>query len=132
MAQYNEADPDSALRMLRRVIHRGPDAEGEVSVGGSWLGHRRLSIVDVGGGGQPLVNERKDTYLVGNGEIYNHDDVRAQLPNASFTTRSDNEVALQLVDKLGPKEIHRLKGMFAFVVAGEDVRHNAHGLSASQ
>lgn len=122
VAQYNEADPDSALRMLRRVIHRGPDAEGEVRVGDSWLGHRRLSIVDVGGGGQPLVNERGDTYLVGNGEIYNHDDVRVQIPDASFTTRSDNEVALQLVDKLGPGEIHRLKGMFAFVVAGEDGR----------
>jgi asparagine synthase (glutamine-hydrolysing) len=122
VAQYNEADPDSALRMLRRVIHRGPDDEGEVRVGGSWLGHRRLSIVDVGGGQQPLVNEREDLYLVGNGEIYNHDDVRAEIPGAVFATRSDNEVALQLVDKLGPGEIHRLKGMFAFVIAGEDER----------
>ncbi|WP_084709653.1 asparagine synthase B [Rubrobacter aplysinae] len=119
---YDEAYRESALRMLRRVVHRGPDNEGEVRVGGSWLGHRRLSIVDVEGGEQPLVGERGDLYLVGNGEIYNHDEVRRSIPGASYSTRSDNEVALQLVDKLGPGEIHRLKGMFAFVVAGEDGR----------
>jgi len=122
VAQYNEADTGSALRMLRRIVHRGPDAEGEVRAGGSWLGHRRLSIVDVGGGKQPLVNEEGDLYLVGNGEIYNHDEVRGAIPGASYSTASDNEVALQLVDKLGPAEIHRLKGMFAFVAAGEDGR----------
>lgn len=108
--------------MLDRVTHRGPDAEGSVQVNGSWLGHRRLSIVDVGGGKQPLVNETSELYLVGNGEIYNHEEVRQVLPEATFSTQSDNEVALQLVDKLGPGEIHRLHGMFAFVVAGRDGR----------
>ena len=68
--------------MLERVGHRGPDDQGAVRVNGSWLGHTRLSIVDVETGRQPLGGEDIGMWLVGNGEVYNHEDVRASLDNA--------------------------------------------------
>jgi len=109
-------------RMLGRLIHRGPDDEGEVRVNGAWLGHRRLSIVDVAGGHQPFANAAGDVWLVGNGEVYNHEQVRATLLPGPFATRSDNEVALHLLDERGPTALDELEGMFAFLVAGEDGR----------
>ena len=121
VAEYGDPDPRAGARMLARIAHRGPDDEGAVRVDGSaWLGHRRLSIVDVEGGAQPLVNPAGDLWLVGNGEIYNHADVRAALPGASFATSSDNEVALALLEAEGPEGLGALEGMFAFAAAGED------------
>src|SRR3982751_2772378 len=91
------ADPTGeAERMLERLTHRGPDDVGEVRVDGSWLGHRRLSIVDVDGGHQPLLTGAGPLYLVGNGEVYNHDELRATLRDREYATASDNEVALKL------------------------------------
>jgi asparagine synthase (glutamine-hydrolysing) len=116
---HSEGEPE---RMLDRLVHRGPDDEGEIRVGGAWLGHRRLSIVDVDGGHQPLVNAAGDVWLVGNGEVYNHEQVRATLLPDRFATRSDNEVALHLVDERGPAALAELEGMFAFIVAGYDGR----------
>jgi asparagine synthase (glutamine-hydrolysing) len=72
VAEHGCADPDQLERMLERLAHRGPDNRGAVQVNGSWLGHRRLSIVDVGGGRQPLMTPDASAYLVGNGEVYNH------------------------------------------------------------
>jgi asparagine synthase (glutamine-hydrolysing) len=109
-------------RMLDRLVHRGPDDEGEVRVGDAWLGHRRLSIVDVSGGHQPFANATGDVWLVGNGEVYNHEQVRATLAPAPFSTRSDNEVALHLLDERGPTALDELEGMFAFLVAADDGR----------
>ena len=117
---HGHARADDGRRMLARLVHRGPDDEGEVQANGSWLGHRRLSIVDVDGGHQPLVNEAGDLWLVGNGEVYNHEEVRAGLPSASFSTRSDNEVALHLLGAEGPAALDRLEGMYAFLAAGAD------------
>jgi asparagine synthase (glutamine-hydrolysing) len=108
--------------MLARLVHRGPDDEGCVSVGDAWLGHRRLSIVDVEGGRQPLGVDSGDLWLVGNGEVYNHEVVGGRLEHASFQTSSDNEVALHLVDRCGPDSLDQLNGMFAFVLAGRDGR----------
>lgn len=88
----------------------------------SWLGHRRLSIVDLGGGAQPLVNAAGDLWLVGNGEVYNHEPIRDRLGARRFMTESDNEVALQLLDVRGPGSLSELSGMFAFVAAGADGR----------
>jgi asparagine synthase (glutamine-hydrolysing) len=120
-AQYGAVDPEAGRRMLERLVHRGPDDEGSVSVGpDAWLGHRRLSIVDVEGGRQPLGN--RDLWLVGNGEVYNHEAVGGRLVHASFETSSDNEVALHLVDHHGPDSLDQLNGMFAFVLAGRDGR----------
>ena len=110
-------DADACNRMLGRLKHRGPDDEGHIRVGRSWLGHRRLSIVDVAGGRQPLSGD--GLYLVGNGEIYNHDELRRDLEGSRFATRSDNESALHLVDRHGPAALSRLRGMFAFCLAGE-------------
>jgi asparagine synthase (glutamine-hydrolysing) len=122
VAVYGAHPSDEAERMLGRLVHRGPDDEGAVHVDGAWLGHRRLSIVDVDGGRQPFANATGDVWLVGNGEVYNHEQVRATLAPAPFATRSDNEVALHLLDERGPAALDELEGMFAFLVAGEDGR----------
>ncbi len=108
--------------MLRRIEHRGPDDHGEVRLNGSWLGHQRLSIVDVESGHQPLTTPDDNLWLVGNGEIYNHDDVRTLIGPAKYSTRSDNEVALHLLARRGPDALGELEGMFALLAAGADGR----------
>jgi asparagine synthase (glutamine-hydrolysing) len=123
VAEHGTGDHAELDRMLARLVHRGPDDCGSVAVGKSWLGHRRLSIVDVAGGRQPLVNDGADVWLVGNGEIYNHADVRAGLSDEhAFHTDSDNEVALHLLEEHGPLGLAELNGMFAFVMAAADGR----------
>jgi asparagine synthase (glutamine-hydrolysing) len=121
-AAYGPHPPGEDEQKLDRLAHRGPDDTGEVSTGGAWLGHRRLSIVDVDGGRQPFANAAGDVWLVGNGEVYNHEQVRATLTDGRFATRSDNEVALHLLDERGPTALDELEGMFAFLVAGDDGR----------
>jgi asparagine synthase (glutamine-hydrolysing) len=113
-------DSESVSRMLARVVHRGPDDEGRIEVVGNVLGHRRLSIVDVEGGKQPLVTPDGNLYLVGNGEVYNHEEIRETLEDGEMGTRSDNEVALRLISERGPGALSELLGMFAFLIAGED------------
>src|ERR671910_1675136 len=115
-------EPDTVERMLKRLIHRGPDGEGSIEVAGSWLGHRRLAIVDVEGGKQPLKTESDDLFFVGNGEIYNHEEIRETLSDDRFLTRSDNEVALHLYEEKGPGSFSQMHGMYAFMIAGEDGR----------
>jgi len=123
VAEHGTTDEAELERMLERLVHRGPDDHGSVTVGRSWLGHRRLSIVDVDGGRQPLVNDGEDVWLVGNGEIYNHVEVRAGLRDEhEFVTGSDNEVALHLLEERGPLGLAALNGMFAFVMAAADGR----------
>jgi asparagine synthase (glutamine-hydrolysing) len=122
VAEHGGSDPAELERMLERLAHRGPDDRGAVQVNGSWLGHRRLSIVDVEGGAQPLTTPARDVFLVGNGEVYNHEEVRAGLDERQILTTSDNEVALHLLDECGPRALGRLNGMFAFVMAGRDGR----------
>src|SRR5215210_8443995 len=117
---YGGMDPDTASRMLGRVAHRGPDDEGRREVAGNVLGHRRLSIVDVDGGKQPLVTPDGDLYLVGNGEVYNHEEIRETLEDGDMNTRSDNEVALRLIFERGPGALAEVLGMFAFLIAGGD------------
>ncbi|CAA9469402.1 MAG: Asparagine synthetase [glutamine-hydrolyzing] [uncultured Rubrobacteraceae bacterium] len=120
VAQHGRLDPEEAERMLSRLTHRGPDDEGKTRIGESWLGHRRLSIVDVSGGKQPLRTGRGALSLVGNGEVYNHEEIRHTLSGVSFSTSSDNEVALHLVAERGPDALKELLGMYAFVLAGKD------------
>lgn len=120
VAHYGEINEEAAWRMLRRMAHRGPDDENSVRVGDCWLGHRRLSIVDPSGGRQPLSTKAGGLWIVGNGEIYNHVSIRPALGEERFATNSDNEVALHLVDTRGPKAIADMRGMFAFVAAGDD------------
>ncbi len=123
VAGYGAPDVPAGERMLARLIHRGPDGRGTVSVGAdAWLGHRRLSIVDVAHGDQPLLTGASDLWMVGNGEVYNHREVRRELGERRFATASDNEVALHLLDERGPERLGRLEGMYAFIAAGRDGR----------
>jgi asparagine synthase (glutamine-hydrolysing) len=115
-AQYGATDPDAGRRMLDRLAHRGPDDRGEAGFDGGWLGHRRLSIVDVDGGHQPLVGSDEALRFVGNGEIYNHAALRSRLGDDRFRTCSDNEVALRMVEREGPEGLAELNGMFAFAM----------------
>jgi asparagine synthase (glutamine-hydrolysing) len=112
--------PGEDQRMLERLEHRGPDDQGEVSFAEGWLGHRRLAIVDVDGGHQPLSGCDGERWLVGNGEIYNHEHVRRDLGDGPYETRSDNEVALRLLERRGPDALGELEGMYALLSASGD------------
>jgi asparagine synthase (glutamine-hydrolysing) len=111
--------------MLARLAHRGPDGEGTREVGRAWLGHRRLAVVDPAGGAQPLSNAGGDLWLVGDGEVYNHRRLRAELGEEAFRTESDHEVVLHILERDGADALERLWGTFAFVVAGDDGRFAA-------
>ncbi|MGW8377550.1 asparagine synthase (glutamine-hydrolyzing) [Streptomyces sp. ODS28] len=112
--------------MLDRLAHRGPDDSGALAVGPrSWLGHRRLSIVDLDGGRQPLTGgygEGRDWALVCNGEIYNHAELRTELGEGRFASSSDSEAALVLLRERGPGALERLRGMWALCAATPDGR----------
>lgn len=122
VAAIGEIDEAQLLRMLRRLSHRGPDDEGRVRLACAWLGQRRLSIVDVAGGAQPIADEAENLHIVANGEIYNHQELRSALPRHSFRSRSDSEAALHLVEQEGAEAIAQLEGMYAFAIAGKDGR----------
>ena len=83
VAAFGEIDYDQCGRMLARVIHRGPDDTGELRLDRAYLGHQRLSIVDVSGR-QPIANSSGTAWVVGNGEIYNHAELSAGLPRAPW------------------------------------------------
>lgn len=105
-------------QMLHLLRHRGPDGVGTRSVGAhAWLGHARLSIVDLDGGQQPL--SLSGSWVVVNGEIYNHAELRERLGHV-FATQSDSEIVVHLVDRHGPGSIHDMSGMYAFAVARSD------------
>jgi asparagine synthase (glutamine-hydrolysing) len=105
-------------RMCSAMVHRGPDDEGTVHVDGVSLGMRRLSIIDLEGGHQPMHNEDSTVWVVQNGEIYNHLELRELLIAAghSFNTQSDTEVLVHGYEEWGEELVERLNGMFAFAV----------------
>ncbi|HEY1699388.1 MAG TPA: asparagine synthase (glutamine-hydrolyzing) [Trebonia sp.] len=106
--------------MLDRIVHRGPDDSGNRIVGRhAWLGHTRLSIVDLDGGHQPL-GDANGWSLVCNGEIYNHQRLRDGLGESRFATSSDSESALVLLRLHGPAGLDRLQGMWALAAATPD------------
>jgi len=112
---------DALERMTRLLEHRGPDDEGCVVLGPVGLGHRRLSIIDLGGGHQPMSTEDGTLHIVFNGEIYNFPEVRAELVRLgeTFRTRSDTEVILKAYRVWGVDALARLNGMFAFAIWDE-------------
>ena len=105
-------------KMMDRIVHRGPDSAGKFIDEDIALGFRRLSIIDLADGDQPMFNEDKSLVLVFNGEIYNFKDLRAELINAGhiFSNNSDSEVLLHGFEEWGEDMVHRLRGMFAFVI----------------
>jgi asparagine synthase (glutamine-hydrolysing) len=105
-------------RMGETLVHRGPDAGGHAALAGALLGCRRLAIVDVAHGAQPVWNEAGDVVAVCNGEIYNHDALRADLARRGhvFRSRSDAEVLPHLYEEHGPDFVSALGGMFAVAV----------------
>ena len=114
-------DRDAVDRMLRGLRHRGPDDVGTYTAPDSLLGHRRLSIVDVGGGHQPIVDDTGRRAIVANGEIYNAPALRTALKaRHTFASHSDSEVALHLHTDWGAAAAPQLEGMFAIAIADED------------
>jgi asparagine synthase (glutamine-hydrolysing) len=110
--------PERLVRMRDVLTHRGPDDEGSWFGPGVALGHRRLSIVDIEGGHQPMETEDGRFVLVYNGEIYNHPALKAELETAGeqYRTRCDTETLLRIFARDGVDGVRRLRGMFAFGV----------------
>jgi asparagine synthase (glutamine-hydrolysing) len=101
--------------MAATLVHRGPDSDGFHVDGPVGLAARRLSIIDLEGGDQPIANEDGSVHVVQNGEIYNHEELRAELARAghAFQTRCDTEVLVHAYEEWGDAFARRLRGMFA-------------------
>ncbi|HVG30158.1 MAG TPA: asparagine synthase (glutamine-hydrolyzing) [Pyrinomonadaceae bacterium] len=114
-------EADALVRMRDCLTHRGPDDSGYYIDGPVGLGHRRLSIVDVAAGHQPMSNEDGTLRIVYNGEIYNHADFRAGLEarGHQYRTHCDTETILHLYEEEGARAVERLRGMFAFAIWDE-------------
>lgn len=112
------ADPSLLQEMCNAIVHRGPDDEGMYVDGQVGLGMRRLSIIDLKGGHQPLFNEDGSLCIVFNGEIYNHRELRDELIKKGHTyqTQSDTESILHLYEEMGEQCLSKLRGMFAFAI----------------
>jgi asparagine synthase (glutamine-hydrolysing) len=111
-------DRDTLQAMVATLTHRGPDDQGLWVAPGIGLGMRRLSIIDLAGGRQPMTNEDATLRVVFNGEIYNFRELRSDLIQRGhhFRTQSDTEVLLHLYEEMGSACAERLRGMFAFAV----------------
>jgi len=111
------ADPSAIRAMMAAIAHRGPDDEGTYFDGAVGLGFKRLSIIDLSTGNQPIANEDETVWIVFNGEIYNYLELRRDLGRHHiFRTHTDTEVILHLYEELGERCLERLNGMFAFVI----------------
>ena len=104
--------------MLASISHRGRDDEGVHLASNVGLGHRRLAIIDLNTGHQPLSNEDGAVWIVFNGEVYNYQELRSFLLSKGhvFKTQTDTEVIVHLYEELGPQCVERLRGMFAFAI----------------
>ena len=104
--------------MTDRIAYRGPDAEGFYLDENCALGHRRLAIIDLNTGNQPIFNENKEIVIVFNGEIYNYQELREELiaKNHKFTTKTDTEVLVHGYEEWGTKLTEKLRGMYAFAI----------------
>ena len=111
-------DADLLQNMVHTIRHRGPDAVGYHNNQPVGLGHARLSIVDIAGGGQPMHNADRSLWITFNGEVFNHVELRAELMKRGyrFVSRSDTEVILHLYQDEGEKCVERLNGQWAFAI----------------
>ena len=108
-------------RMCQSIVHRGPDDEGIYAQGPVGLGMRRLSIIDLSGGHQPIHNEDKSIWIVYNGEVYNFPELRKWLEQRghNFYTHTDTEIIVHLYEELGADCVKKLRGMFAIALYDE-------------
>lgn len=116
---------DKIIKKMADIIkHRGPDSDGYYTDDNIALGFRRLSIIDLDGGSQPIYSEKEDYVIVFNGEIYNYQEIRAELKKKGykFKTNTDTEVILNGYIEYKEKILNKLRGMFAFIVY--DVKNN--------
>jgi asparagine synthase (glutamine-hydrolysing) len=111
-------DRERLTAMTSVVAHRGPDAQGFFVGAGIGLGHRRLSIIDLSTGDQPLTNEDRTIWVVFNGEIYNFAEIRLELESFGhhFRTHTDTEVIVHAYEQWGDRAVERFRGMFAFAL----------------
>ncbi len=117
-------DPGLINRMTDTLLHRGPDGGGRFVAGPVGLGHRRLSIIDLNTGAQPMSNEDDSVWVVFNGEIYNFLELRPGLEarGHKFKSATDTEVIIHLYEESGPESVAKLQGMFAFALWDEKKR----------
>jgi asparagine synthase (glutamine-hydrolysing) len=120
-----QPDAGAVRRMARAMVHRGPDDEHFYEDSAVVLGFRRLSIIDLAGGRQPLSNEDGSVHVVFNGEIYNHRELRADLERRGhhLRTHSDGEILSHLYEEVGDDLVDRLNGIFAFAIWDVRQRH---------
>jgi len=121
IVNFDGSDPVDRIvieRMTESLAHRGPDDAGYFVEGRVGLGHRRLSIIDLSGGRQPIFNEDRSAAIVFNGEIYNYRDLAETLKTAghTFRTRSDTETILHAYEEYGDDCVQQLRGMFGFAI----------------
>src|SRR3954451_14210558 len=111
-------DPEAVARMSARLRHRGPDSDGHFQRGPVALASRRLAIIDLEHGQQPIANEDGSVLVIQNGEIYNHEALHDELAARGhrFATRCDTEVLVHAYEEHGDAFLERLRGMFALVV----------------
>ncbi|MCM8805135.1 MAG: asparagine synthase (glutamine-hydrolyzing) [Candidatus Omnitrophica bacterium] len=114
----DKVDEQLVRKMASTMNHRGPDEEGFVFSGSCGFGHKRLSIIDLTTGRQPISNENNKLFLICNGEIYNFKQLRETLEKTGhiFKTKSDNEVIIHLYEQYGVECLKFLRGMFAFAI----------------
>lgn len=122
---YGTFDKEEVIhKMADRIKHRGPDDAHYYVDDGIALGFRRLSIIDLEGGRQPILNEDGSLVLLFNGEIYNYQELREELIKAGhvFTTKTDSETILHGYEEYGKKILDRLRGMFAFIIWNKNTK----------
>jgi asparagine synthase (glutamine-hydrolysing) len=126
VATTRESNVTTALvrEMCNRIIHRGPDDEGIFVEDGAGLGMRRLSIIDLSGGHQPVFNEDRSAWIVFNGEIYNFPELRPELEKHGhrFYTKTDTEVIIHLYEEMGADCVQKLRGMFGLAIYDKEKR----------
>jgi asparagine synthase (glutamine-hydrolysing) len=121
-----ESDITEALvhHMCEQIVYRGPDDEGILVQDGAGLGMRRLSIIDLSGGHQPVFNEDRSAWVVFNGEIYNFPELRPELEKRGhrFYTKTDTEVIIHLYEEMGAECVQKLRGMFSLAIYDQTKR----------
>ena len=119
------AGPEDISRMLELIKHRGPDGEGRLLRDNIAIGHRRLAIIDLNTGSQPMSNENGTIWITFNGEIYNYKHLREYLEKKGhiFRTQSDTEVIIHLYEEYNTDAVNHLRGMFAFVIADFNMKN---------